>query len=141
MKSIRIYETQDGGDYSVTVEKGILADDYLSTAVYIALFGGNVEANSKEQYIRFERNCGYFGNVFCSKPYNSETERTVFNSVNVILDRENIKRAVRADLRKLQPFPIQAVENVEVEADNSPKRVKITIEMTTPAGETAKVVI
>ncbi len=118
MKSIILHETQDGGDLLISIENGIQAGDYLPTAVYCALFGGNVEENTREQYIRFEQNRGYFGNCFLRKKYNSETERTIFNAVNVVLEYESIKRAIRTDLRKLQPFPIKDIVNIEIEARN-----------------------
>jgi len=139
MKNISVRETQSGGDFEISSQKGMKLDDYLPTAVYIALFGGNVEGNSQEKYKRYEMNNGYFGNCLLQKKYNSDTERVIFNSVNVVLSYEDIKRAVRLDLKKLQPKAIKEVLSVDVEADNSPKRVKITISATTISGENIKI--
>ena len=138
MKNISIRETQSGGDFEIS-QRGIKLDDYLPTAVYIALFGGNVEGNSQDEYKRYEVNNGYFGNCLLEKKYNSDTERVIFNSTNVVLSYEEIKRAVRLDLRKLQPNAIKEVLSVDVEADSCPKRVKITIYAISISGENIKI--
>ena len=117
----------NGGDIAVKSD-GIQRGDFLQTAVYCALFGGNVEENTKPEYRRYESNKSYWGNAFLRRQFNSETERALRNNTTAADGLSEIRKAVFTDLQKLIPTEIDKITEVYVsQSATNPKRIKITI--------------
>lgn len=104
-KDILIYESGDGGEFSI--QSGDLTiNETLYNQVYLALFGGNIEADTKREYLPTEERNDYWGNalIFSNEPekqFNSTTERTINNTALNSAGRLAIIRAVEADLQYL----------------------------------------
>ena len=104
-KDILIYESGDGGEFSI--QSGDLAiNETLYNQVYLALFGGNIEADTKREYLPTEERNDYWGNalIFANEPekqFNSTTERTINNTALNSAGRLTIIRAIETDLQYL----------------------------------------
>jgi len=74
-----IKETGDGGDLTM-LGNDLAVCNSIETAVYLALFGGNVEADTKLPRVIGEQDKSYWGNAlfmgaFPAQQFNSLTER------------------------------------------------------------------
>jgi hypothetical protein len=117
----------DGGDIHVT-RTGIQRGNFLHAAIFCALFGGNVEESTKQEYRRYETNKSYWGNTFLSRQFNSQTERAIAKNTTTPDGLSAIRKAVFTDLQKLIPNEIDKVTEVYVtQSANSPKRIEIAI--------------
>jgi len=119
----------DGGDVAVN-RNGIQSGDYLTTAVFARLFGGNREADTRSQYLRFEKNLSYWGNAFISpeKQFNSRTERAILENTLNDTGIENIKLAMLEDIHKLIPEHVQEVVEIQVfPSATNPQRIEFSI--------------
>lgn len=114
MKDFSIYESSNGGELLLINDDVNLADTLLQV-VYIALFGGNVEAetlgNEKPNQIRNDwwANDLLFSD-FKERQMNSLTERTLREVPLSSSGRIQIQNSVQEDLRFLQ-----SVVDVKVE--------------------------
>jgi len=116
-----------GGDVVVSRE-GIQRGDFLYSAVFCALFGGNIEEDTKQDYVRYEQNNSFWGNTFLRRQFNSQTERALKNNVLTDSGISAIRSAVFADLQKLIPNEIEKVEEVYVsQSPNEARRAEITV--------------
>jgi hypothetical protein len=85
MTDLLIYESGNGGEVEI-VGADLATTDSLANQVYLAHFGGNVEANTTGEEIPGEDRFDWWGNIFFeSEPdamMNSSLERTL-NSVSL----------------------------------------------------------
>lgn len=104
-KDILLYESGDGGEISIQSNDLALAET-LYMQVYLAMFGGNVEENTKTSYLNTEERFDWWGNTLFfndekSKQFNSNTERTLKNVSLNSSGRLEIIRAMNEDLSYL----------------------------------------
>lgn len=102
---ILLYETGSGGDLAI-LNNDLVMTEALYQQIYLALFGGNIEANTKAKYIDTEERFDYWGNSLIwkdktTKQFNSETERVLQNNALSSSGRLAIIQAVNEDLRYL----------------------------------------
>ena len=81
---IHLFETGSGGDFAI-VNEDLLMGESLYQQIYLALFGGNIEASTKQSYLESEERFDYWGNSLIwnttkTKQFNSETERIIQNT-------------------------------------------------------------
>ena len=134
-----LYETGSGGDLAVLSNDLAMAES-LYQQVYLALFGGNIEANTKSKYIESEERFDYWGNslvwnVKTTMQFNSETERALKNNALNSSGRLAILQAVQNDLRYLTSLLSYTIE-VSVLGVN---RLKITVNFTQRGNQENKV--
>lgn len=101
-----LYENGNGGSKSIT-GNDIAVTGSLYTMIYIALFGGNVEADTKatEQEDNFDNS--WWGNFKNESPdtwINSKTERVLIGADTTFRTGIEIKKAVKADLKRFQKY-------------------------------------
>ena len=104
-KDILLYESGDGGEMSVMSDDLVLSET-LYQQVYLALFGGNIEANTSNNTLITEERKDWWGNELIyketpSKQFNSNTERTINNIALNSSGRLEVIRAVESDLQYL----------------------------------------
>lgn len=112
-RDLNVFESGDGGELFVSSNDLTLTESLYQT-IYIALFGGNVEASTLGNEIESEERFDWWANSLLfsestSKQFNSETERTLDNIVINTSGRIVIQRAVEADL-----FFLKKIANTEV---------------------------
>lgn len=103
---INLFETGASGDFSI-VNDDLLMGETLYQQIYLALFGGNIEASTKDAYLQSEERFDYWGNGLVWKTqksvqFNSETERTIQNTTLNSSGRLSIIQAVNNDLEYLK---------------------------------------
>lgn len=128
-KDISLFESGNGGDFAV-VNNDLLMGESLFQQVYLSLFGGNVEENTKQFYLENEERFDYWGNSLLwndikTKQFNSETERTIKNVVLNSAGRVSILQAIEKDIEYLKPVANLSAE-VEI-LDRSQIRIIITL--------------
>ena len=101
-KDILLYETGSGGDFAV-LNNDLMLSETLYQQIYLALFGGNVEADTKSLYLESEDRFDYWGNSLVwkdskGKQFNSKTERILQEVVLNSSGRLKIVNAVNSDL-------------------------------------------
>jgi len=113
-KDIHLFESGSGGDF-LLMNGDLALSETLFQTVYLALFGGNVEASTVGNEIDSQERVDFWGNDLFfrdekSKQFNSETERTL-NSVTINSSgRLKIKSAVEQDL-----FFLKNIADLEIE--------------------------
>ena len=110
-RDIHIYESGNGGEMRLKNNDIILSNSIYQT-IYISLFGGNVNETD-----------WWGNNLFNSKKFNSETEKTLTRTALNSSSRFEIENAVKQDLKEVSKL-IDAEINVKILSKNS---VKITI--------------
>lgn len=128
-KDILLYESGDGGDMQIESNDLVLVETILQQ-VYLALFGGNVEANTTGNEIETEERLDYWANSLLwdaspNKQFNSNTERVLGNVVLNSSGRLSILNAVELDLDYLKIL-VNFEVNVSVLSD---KQVQISVLM------------
>lgn len=103
---INLKENGNGGEISI-LSNDLLLGNALYTQVYLALFGGNIEANTTDNYVTNEDRFDYWGNelFFKDKPefqFNSNTERVLKSVALNTAGRYEIMEAVKLDLDYLR---------------------------------------
>lgn len=137
-KDIHIFESGDGGELAI-INQDIFLVETLYQQVYLALFGGNVEA-STGQTIDTEENFDYWGNNLFwpnrpSKQFNSSTQRALQNIPLNSAGRLEIIRTVNEDLAYLSQ-----VVNIEVDVVIiSRNRIQISINFTERTNQQSQV--
>ena len=104
-KDIVLYESGDGGEMSI-LNNDLDLGETLYQQVYLALFGGNLKANTRIDNLISEELFDWWGNsLFFSenpvKQFNSKTERTLDNVALNSSGRLAILQAVKDDLSYL----------------------------------------
>jgi phage gp46-like protein len=105
---IGIYETGSSGDISVS-NNDIALGDQLLQYVYLALFGGQVEADTLGNEPAGEIRLDWWGNSLLfaldqARQFNSQTERALNNNALGSSGRVAIQQAVLADLKFFKSF-------------------------------------
>jgi len=124
---IHLFETGSGGDFAI-VNDDLLMGESLYQQIYLALFGGNIQASTKPSYLASEERFDYWGNSLIwkdvkTKQFNSETERILGNVALNSSGRLSILQAVNNDLDYLKGVVDFTVE-VGIE---SVSRISITV--------------
>lgn len=128
-KDILLFESGDGGEMAIVGNDLVLVETILQQ-VYLALFGGNVEANTIGGEIPTQERFDYWANSLLwpnkpNKQFNSNTERTLQNTVLTSSGRITIKSAVELDLEYLK-----RIVNFEAEVSIlSTNKVEISVSM------------
>lgn len=104
-KDINLHESGNGGEMSI-VSNDLLIGESLFQQVYLALFGGNVEAVTRGDELITEERFDYWGNPLFfaetpSKQFNSITEKTINSVALNSQGRLSIINAVNEDLSYL----------------------------------------
>jgi len=129
-KDILLYETGSGGDFAI-ISNDIVLGDVLYQQFYLAMFGGNLMASTKQEYLENEERFDYWGNSLVwptnkARQFNSETERVLQKAVINSSGRMEIIKAVKSDLAYLE-----SMINFDVEVSlESLNRVSILITFT-----------
>lgn len=103
---IGLHETGSGGDFSL-LNDDLLVSESLYQQIYLALFGGNVEASTKTTYLPTEQRYDYWANSLIwsdakTRQFNSETERTIKSVALNSSGRVAINAAIERDLEYLK---------------------------------------
>lgn len=104
-KDINLHESGNGGEMAI-VSNDLLIGESLFQQVYLALFGGNLEANTLGNELLTEERFDWWGNsLFFSenqnKQFNSNTEKTINNVALNSQGRLQILNAINEDLSYL----------------------------------------
>jgi len=131
-KDLGVFENGNGGEITIQNNDVLLADQLYQQA-YIALFGGNVEANTRGDEVAGQIRQDWWGNSYLfgntpNKQFNSETERALNNNPLTSKGSINIINAVKTDLKYLS-----SVASVTVDATVlSAAKIVILITLTIP---------
>lgn len=125
---IQLYETGSGGDFAI-VNNDLLMGESLYQQIMLALFGGNIQASTKQFYLETEERFDYWGNSLIwkdvkSKQFNSETERTIRTIALNSSGRLALIQAVEQDLNYLK-----SVADITIEVEiigSSQTRIIVT---------------
>lgn len=136
---ILLYETGNGGDLAV-LSNDLAMCEALYQQVYLALFGGNVEASTKQKYIETEERFDYWGNSLIwneknTRQFNSQTERALINNPMSSSGRLAILQAVNEDLSYLVSLLSYTVDVSVLGLNN----LKITVNFTAKSNQQNKV--
>lgn len=136
---ILLYETGNGGDLAV-LNNDLVMTEALDQQVYLALFGGNVDANTKPKYVDSEERFDYWGNSLVwtdktTRQFNSNTERAIKANQLNSSGRLAIIQAINEDLRYLTSLLTYSVD-VSITGVNS---LSITIKFTSKTNQQDKV--
>ena len=137
-KDILLYETGNGGDMSITNNDLAMVETLLQQ-VYICLFGGNIEADTRGDEIESEIRFDWWANSLHLKDkkgnqFNSETERTLNTTAINSSGRIKIIRAVESDLKGLKNI---AKFSVDVQL-NTTNKLTIFVKLTAPENQQDK---
>lgn len=137
-KDILLRETGSGGDFAI-LSNDLVLSDTLYQQFYLAMFGGNLRANTKSKYLDNEERFDYWGNSLIwstqkNKQFNSETERALQESVINSSGRLKVLQAVKNDLAYLSN-----VINFEVQVNLlAQNKLSITITFTEKSNQQDK---
>jgi len=136
---IHLFETGSGGDFAI-VNNDLLMGESLYQQIYLALFGGNIQASTKPSYLASEERFDYWGNSLIwkdvkTKQFNSETERTLGNVALNSSGRLSILQAVNNDLDYLKGV-VDFVVEVGIE---SVSRISIMVSFSEKTNQQDKV--
>lgn len=139
MRDIQLYETGNGGDFSIQ-NRDLSLVETLYQQAYLSLFGGNIEASTKGDELPTQVREDWWANSLQfrenkEKQFNSETEQTLNNTPLNSAGRIEIIRAVENDLKYLKNISDVQV-NVLILASN---KVKIIIALQVPDNQEDKV--
>lgn len=105
---VKVIETGNGGDVFIKGADLALAWGFINMP-YLALFGGNVEANSSAKRLATEQDHSWWGNMLLEPnnpkvQFNSNTERTLKSVALNSSGRLLIEQAVKKDLEFMSAF-------------------------------------
>ena len=137
-KDINLYETGSGGDIAI-INGDVHLSESLFQTVYLALFGGNVEADTLGNEIDTQEREDYWANSLLfgqstDKQMNSTTERTLSSVVLNSQGRLDIQRAVEVDLDFLNKVATFSVNVLILTVDS----VSIEIVLQNPVNQTVE---
>lgn len=138
-KDILVYESGNGGDLAI-FGGDIGTTQQLLQQVYLALFGGNVAAQTTGQEQAGETRLDYWANSLFfsqnkSKQFNSQTERVLNETPLTSSGRIMIKQAVEADLTFLSTIATVSVEVLI----NSTNKVTIQVVLMQPNNQSNQI--
>lgn len=132
MKNFSIYEDGNGGELEVS-NNSVRTVDSFYQAIYVKLFGGNVEAITKRENKVGDFRFDWWGNDAKGDSdlwINSETEKALRGVPLVEKSRRDVESAVKRDLASLDLGSEFTVYVLFKEAN----RILIVIEITEPEG-------
>lgn len=127
---VAIVETGNGGDLTVNGnDLAVFSND--ENELYLRMFGGNIEADTKTLRTAGVEDLSYWGNdlLFGNNPeiqFNSLTERTLNNTELTSQGRAIIENAIKKDLKSLN-----ATVTVQIVSTD---KIKVTLKMILPDG-------
>lgn len=138
-KDIGLHESGSGGDLTITAND-LLIGESLFQQVYLALFGGNLEASTRGDELFSEERFDWWGNSLFlkddpSKQFNSITEKTITEVALNSQGRLKIISAINNDLDYLKSF-------LKIDIDVSflgATKIQITIIFSKKEGNDSKV--
>lgn len=115
-RDINVFESGSGGELAI-INNDIHLSESLYQTIYLALFGGNLEASTRGDELPNEERFDWWGNSLLfaerqNKQFNSETERTLDSVTLNSVGRLRIKTAVENDinfLRNITNFDVNIV--------------------------------
>lgn len=129
---VLLIETLNGGDCVKKGDTDIMMVSGWQNMVYLAMFGGNVEANTTQR-LPGQQSFDWWGNSLLmpsnsSQQFNSNTERTLKDTPLTSFGRTKIQQAVEKDLEFMKEFAtIKVVVTIP-----STNKVKIQIDVRQP---------
>lgn len=126
-KDILLHDNGTGGDIYLAGNDLVLSETFFQS-IYLALFGGNIEASTQGNEREGEQRNDYWGNSLLfvqskGNQFNSETEKTLSRVVLSSKGRIEIKKAVEKDLQFLK-----SIADISIEVSiQSHSRVEIRI--------------
>lgn len=138
-KDILLYENGTGGELLI-LNNDISLVETLYQQVYLRLFGGQLEANTKGNEKEGEQRFDWWGNQLLfnnekDKQFNSNTERVLDNVVLNSSGRIDIIRAVKSDLKNLKKIADISINALIL----THSRIKISILLQKPEIEEEKI--
>lgn len=129
-KDLLIYENGTGGELKV-ISNDLALSETLFTQVYLAFFGGNLEAVTKGNELKNQQRFDYWANslLYQGKPkkqFNSNLERALCNTVYNSSGRIEIENAAKKDLEFLSGI-VETEVSVAVQSES---RLRITVVLT-----------
>lgn len=129
MKDIALYETGDGGDLLIN-NNDLSSTEILIHQVYLCLFGGNIESDTKGNELKSQIRDDWWANSLIfknriKKQFNSRTERILNKVVLNSSGRIEIENSVKEDLKDFTKI-ISLSVSVKIP---SPDRVDILISL------------
>lgn len=113
-KDINIFESGSGGEMKVLNGDLLLAETLFQT-IYLALFGGNLEADTTGNETETQERLDWWGNELFypnnpKKWFNSETERALKDNALNSQGRQSIQQSIENDLQFLNDIVDYRVE-------------------------------
>lgn len=138
-KDILLFENGGGGEMAI-LNNDLEMSETLYQQVYLALFGGNLEGNTKNNVLITEERLDWWGNTLFfndvpSKQFNSNTERTLLNVALNSSGRLSVIQAVTNDLMYLSDL-IDSTVDVQFYDTN---KIRIIVKFTQKAKQENKV--
>lgn len=129
---LAIIETGGGGDLTIN-GNDLAVFNSVENQLYLAWFGGNVEADTKTTRLPGEQDFSYWGNTFIKNinaQFNSLTERTLNTTPLTSNGRVTIQNAMKKDLSALSK-----TNNINVDVViDGPDKILITLTAIMPDG-------
>lgn len=131
MTDIELIDTGSGGD-GIFTGNDFVTIDGLQNMIYIGLFGGNLESNTKD-FLESEQRFDWWGNGLLlseneSAQFNSDTERLLRDVALTTSTRVQIEETVKSDLQFMTDFATIEVLVIFVNDD----RIEINIKIIEP---------
>lgn len=128
---ILVKETGDGGDFQMR-GNDLAVCKSIEGSAYMAMFGGNVEADTKLPRIAGVQDFSYWANTLAIAQYplaqfNSQTERVLNTTTLNSSGRAKIENAIRKDFAFIQNFTV-SVSIVSTD------RIDVTLTVILPSG-------
>lgn len=138
-KDILLFESGDGGEMAI-ISNDLMLSETLYQQVYLALFGGNVEANTKSDTLINEERFDWWGNSLFFKEntasqFNSNTERILSEVVLNSSGRLKVIQAVTDDLVYLNGLLDYSVD-VELFGND---KIRIIVNFTQKGNQESKI--
>lgn len=137
----QLFETGNGGDLLIKGSDVVVVDG-IQNMPYLAMFGGNVEQDTKNK-ITEEQSFDWWGNNLLmpsnqSIQFNSRTERVINSTALTSSGRVIIENAIKDDLKFLSDFGAEVSVTVSITATD---RIDVNIRISQPAGGARVIVI
>jgi hypothetical protein len=116
-------ESGSGGDFTMN-GNDLAIDESVANDIYLRMFGGNIESDTKSPRQTNEQVFDYWGNTFINDPllqFNSLTERTLNKTPLNSFGRTIIETAIKKDLQSFQ-----SIESINV-AIVSTDRINVSL--------------
>lgn len=129
-KDILIYENGTGGEMRI-ISNDLAMSETLFSQVYLAFFGGNVEASTKGNELEKQERFDWWANSLLfrgkqNKQFNSNLERVLSTTVYNSSGRIEIENAAKKDLQILSSVVNVSVQVSIVAHDKIRLEVKLT---------------